>query len=211
MTSPAGERALPLRERKRLRTRRALAETALRLFTAHGYDAVTVERLVDEAEVSKSTFFRAYPGKEAVAIEAEAELWRAYLDELRSHELSGPVLDTLHARLAGAVRRLDPGWDERYRATRRLVLTAPALLAGVDHHRTGVEDEAAAHVADRLGLDPGDLRPRVLARLTTTCWSVSAREWVASDGQGGREALLESLAAAHRSVPESLTLTAPVA
>lgn len=208
MTSPADDRSLPLRDRKRLRTRRTLAETALRLFTAHGFDAVTLDRLVDEVEVSKSTFFRAFPAKEAVAVEAETELWRAYLDQLRGRDLSGNVLDALHTRLAGAVEALDPGWDERYRATRRLVLTAPALLAYVDHHRTGVEDEVAAHLADRLGLDADDLRPRVLARITTTCWSVAARAWVRDDGRGGRDALLNALADAHRSVPASLTLTA---
>ncbi len=202
------DRSLPLRERKRLRTRRTLAEVALRLFTEKGFDATTLDELVDEAEVSKSTFFRAFPAKEAVAIEAEAELWAAYLDRLRERELRGNVLAELHQCLAAAVTGLDPGWDQRYLATRRLVLKAPALLAYIDHHRTGIEDQARAHLAGALHLDSGDLRLHVLAQLTTTCWSVAGRDWVRSDGAGGRPSLLDRLAGAYRSVPESLDLTA---
>src|ERR1700677_2497716 len=117
----AGDRSLPLRERKKQRTRRALADAALRLFTEKGYDATTLEEVADRADVSKSTFFRFFPAKEAAAIEAETELWSAYLDSLRGQELSGEVLEVLHQTLVTAVNTLEPGWDERFLATRRLV------------------------------------------------------------------------------------------
>src|SRR5579859_3996445 len=134
-THPPLDRSLPLRERKRLRTRRALAEAALRLFTEKGFDATTIEELADEAEVSKSTFFRFFPAKEAAATEAEAELWQAYLAALAGRELSGPVLSELHRTLAGAVTGLDPGWDERFLTTRRLIAAEPAaLLKYVEHY-----------------------------------------------------------------------------
>src|SRR5215469_1004692 len=109
---PPLDRSLPLRERKKLRTRRALADAALRLFTENGFDAITLEELADEAEVSKSTFFRFFSAKEAAAIEAEAEL-------------SGPVLSELHQTLAAAVTGLEPAWDQRFLATRRLIMAEP--------------------------------------------------------------------------------------
>lgn len=207
-TMPTDDRSLPLRERKRLRTRRALADAALRMFSEKGFEATTLDELVEEVEVSKSTFFRAFPAKEAAAIEAEAELWSAYVTALGDRELSGIVLTELQETLGVAVATLGPDWDERYVATRRLVRTAPALLAYVEHYRAGIEQQVIASLAGKLDLDPDDLRLHVLAELTTTAWSVAARDWVRHGGQGGREALIDRLGRAFRAVPASLDLSA---
>ncbi|KAB8289453.1 TetR-family transcriptional regulator [Bifidobacterium ramosum] len=50
--------------RKRDETRRTIRETAMRLFAQHGYAAVTVRRIADEAGVSTITLFRYFPAKE---------------------------------------------------------------------------------------------------------------------------------------------------
>jgi AcrR family transcriptional regulator len=207
-TQLAGDRSLPLRERKKLRTRRALADTALRLFTSKGFNATTLDELAEEAEVSRSTFFRFFPAKEAAAIEAETELWSAYLTTLADRELSGAILSELHQTLAAAAAGLDPGWDERFLATRRLVAAEPALLAYLDHYRARVEQQVIACLAGKLQLDPEDLRLHVLAALATTSWSVSGRHWVRHDGQGGRKALIERLDGAVKAIPASLDLSA---
>ena len=207
-TQSAGDRFLPLRERKKLRTRRALADAALRMFSENGFGATRLEDLAEEAEVSKSTFFRFFPAKEAVAIEAEAELWSAYLAALAGRELSGPVLGELHRALADAAAGLDPGWDGRFVATRRLVAAEPALLAYVEHYRSGVKNQVVACLADKLRLDPEDLRLNVLAELAVTAFSVSGRHWVRHGGQGGRPALLAGLDEAIKAIPASLDLTA---
>jgi AcrR family transcriptional regulator len=208
VSTSAWDRSLPLRERKKLRTRRALADAALRLFTEKGFGGTTLEEVAEEAEVSKSTFFRFFPAKEAAAIEAETELWTAYLTALAERELSGAILGELHQTLAEAVAGLGPGWDERFIATRRLIAGEPALLAYVEHYRTGVERQVIDHLAGKLGLEPEDLRLQVLAELATTAFSVSGRHWVRHGGRGGREALLERLDGAVRAIPASLDLSA---
>jgi AcrR family transcriptional regulator len=206
---PPPDRALPLRERKKLRTRRALADAALRMFTEKGFDATTLEELAEEAEVSRSTFFRFFPAKEAAAIEAEAELWAAHLAALAGRELSGPVLNELHRTLAAAAAGLDPGWDERFVATRRLIAAEPALLRYVEHYRAGIKGQVVACLADKLELDPEDLRLHVLAELAATAFSLSGRYWVRHGGQGGRKALLQGFDRAVKAIPASLDLAAP--
>ena len=206
---PPLDRSLPLRERKKLRTRRALADAALHLFTRNGFDATTLEELAGEAEVSKSTFFRFFPAKEAAAIDAEAELWTGYLAGLSGRELSGPVLGELHQALAAAVTGLGPDWDERFVATRRLIAAEPALLKYVEHYRAGVKDQMTASLAGKLRLDDGDLRLHILAELTTTAFSLSGRDWVRRGGRGGRTALLQGLDRAVQAIPASLGLSAP--
>lgn len=209
MTFPPTDRSLPLRERKKLRNRRALAEAALRLFAANGFDATTLEELADAADVSKSTFSRIFPAKEAAGIEAEAELWSAFLASLDERELSGVLLGELHAALAAAVTGLDPEWDQRFLDTRRMLANEPALLRYVEHYRASVKDELVTRLAAKLHLDPEDLRLRVLAELTILAWSVSGRHWVRNGGRGGRAALLSRLDGAIRAIPASLDMSAP--
>ena len=208
MPGMSSDRPLPLRERKKLRTHRALADAALRMFGEQGFDKTTLEELADAAEVSKSTFFRFFPAKEAVAIEAEAELWQAYLSALADRQLSGPVLGELHQTLAAALAGLDPGWDQRFLATRRLMAAEPALLAYVEHYRAGIRNQVIDCLAGKLGLSPEDLRLHVLAELAVTAFSVSGRYWVRHGGQGGRPALLERFGAAVEAIPASLDLSA---
>jgi len=204
----ADRRSLPLRERKKLRTRRALADSALRMFTERGFDAVTLEELADAAEVSKSTFFRFFPAKEAAAIEAEAELWSAYLTALAERQLSGAILAELHKTLAAAAAGLDPGWDERFVATRRLVAAEPALLRYVEHYRAGIKQQVIDCLAGKLGLDSDDVRLHVLAELAATAFSLCGRRWVRLGGQGGRTVLLEGFDRAVAAIPASLDMIA---
>jgi AcrR family transcriptional regulator len=62
VSSPA---ALTKGERTRLR----IFETALRLFEADGYDAVTTARIAEAAEVSEMTFFRHFATKDALLLD----------------------------------------------------------------------------------------------------------------------------------------------
>ena len=66
------------RERKKLATRETIADAAMRLFLARGYDAVTVVEIAEAADVAVSTVFAHFDSKEAIAFArdpfAEAEL-----------------------------------------------------------------------------------------------------------------------------------------
>lgn len=206
MSETTVDRSLPLRERKKLRTRRALAEAALRLFSEQGFDATTIDELAEEAEVSKTTFFRFFPAKEAAGIEAEAELWSAYLAALAERTFTGGVLAELQNAMIATVSGLDAGWDERYVATRRLIAAESALFHYVEWYRATVKSQVIDCLAGKLRLEPDDLRLYVLADLVVAALSVSGRPWVRNGGRGGRRALIERFDGAIAAIPSSLEL-----
>src|ERR1700759_5115876 len=62
-----------LRERKRLRTHRAISDAAIRLFLERGFDEVSVAEIAAAAEVSKPTLFKYFPTKEDLVVERFAD------------------------------------------------------------------------------------------------------------------------------------------
>ncbi|MEU6041593.1 TetR family transcriptional regulator [Actinomadura sp. NPDC047616] len=143
-------RGLPLRERKKLRTRRSIQNHALRLFAEQGYEATTVEQIAAAAEVSPSTFFRYFPSKEDVVVTDEydpimAELFRAQPPEL-------PVVEALRTTYREVFRHM---WAEDMDAivTRvRLMTEVPALRARtLESIRAGTLGIVSELVAERTG------------------------------------------------------------
>ncbi|WP_208325998.1 TetR/AcrR family transcriptional regulator [Amycolatopsis arida] len=224
MSTP--DRALPLRERKKLRTRRALADTALRLFLAKGFHETTLDELVDAVEVSKRTFFRMYTSKEDVAMAAELELWEAYVTEVADRRLRGPVLAFLRETLIAAIQGLGPDWDRRFVATRGLIARTPALWDRSLLLSVTVQSRIVEELEGKLGIDSRqDVRLRLLGEMSLSAWRCAARNWIAGRGHdgppgrgeklgswrgpGGGAALLRRVEEAFDAIPDSLALAAP--
>ncbi|MCE7082460.1 TetR family transcriptional regulator [Streptomyces sp. ST2-7A] len=184
--SPSPLSQLPLRERKKLRTRNSLAETALALFSEHGFDEVSLNELVDRVEISKRTFFRHFASKEDVAIAAEAELWDAYVEELASTELTGSVLTALHTALISTITGMGDDWDKRFLATRRLIAGTPALRRHSTMLSFQVQERLVEELERQLGVDSRwDVRLRLLGEFTLGIYRCGARNWSAGRGEGG--------------------------
>jgi AcrR family transcriptional regulator len=172
-------RDLPLRERKKLRTKRALADAALRLFLEKGFEATTLDELVDEVEVSRRTFFRTYASKEDVAIAAEQELWDAFVAHVGAREIHGPVLAVLHGAFVDAVSGLGPDWDERFLATRGLLARTPALWDRSIVLSMRAQERVVEQLEAKLDIDGRtDVRLRLLGELALAAWRCAAKNWI---------------------------------
>ncbi|HEX6353609.1 TetR/AcrR family transcriptional regulator [Actinophytocola sp.] len=198
----------PLRERKKRRTREALIDTALELFTSKGFAHTTLDELCDTVDVSKRTFFRNFVSKEDVAMAPTQDLWTAFLGELRVREPTGePLLALLRDILLAAVDAMPDGWASRVVLSRKLAQTTPSMNAhGLDFcDRT---TRAALEILrDRVDL-ADDLRPRLALDIGVAAFHVALERWVSGAGEPSHAALSAALRNAFEAVPTSLTLIA---
>lgn len=111
-TSPDSRPDTSRRERKRLQTLDHLAQTAYRLFESLGYDAVTMEQIAVQADVSKGTLYNHFPVKEALLAHRFHGELAATLAEL------WPALQALPALASRLTRILHASahWSESHRA-----------------------------------------------------------------------------------------------
>src|SRR5687768_2849396 len=87
------------REGKKARTRSELAASARRLTLAHGLDAVTIQQIVDEADVSMRTFFNYFSCKEEAVVGVD----HAVVSELADSVLARPAREKPFAALIQAL------------------------------------------------------------------------------------------------------------
>jgi AcrR family transcriptional regulator len=73
-----------LRERKKARTRRLIADTAARLFAERGYEHVAVTDVAREAEVAEQTVYNYFPTKEQLVTDREQQVQDRLSDLIRS-------------------------------------------------------------------------------------------------------------------------------
>lgn len=215
-TQAPSDRALPLRERKRRRMRRALAETALRRFLDQGFEATTLDDLLDEVEVSKRTFYAHYSSKEDVALAAELELWEVYAAGVAAAEIHGPVLTALRDVLGAVLRELGDEWTRRFLATRGLIARTPALRNHSALLSILTQERIVEVLETTLGVDSRtDVRLRLLGEFCLSAWRCGAKNWVAGRGQrsgrgaGGVATLIRRVEEAFDAIPGSLALTVP--
>src|ERR1017187_8760577 len=73
-----------LRDLKKARTRRLIADTAARLFAERGYERVAVSDVARAAEVAEQTVYNYFPTKERLVIDREAQVQDRLCDLIRS-------------------------------------------------------------------------------------------------------------------------------
>lgn len=83
------------RERKKAATRQAIADAALRLFLERGYDVVSIRDIAEAADVSTTTVFKHFTGKEALVFDQEESVDAQLVAAVRRRDAGHSVLDAL--------------------------------------------------------------------------------------------------------------------
>lgn len=153
-----------LTKRKMRRTRQAIADTALRLFTEHGFDQVTVGQVAATAEVAEKTVFNYFPTKAHLVFDTDHELLEALLNAVRTRAAGESAITALRRCLARMAGRLGEGTPQQAQAAfRRLVAESPTLQAHQRLIAARYERALADVLAQETGADPGSAEPFVAA------------------------------------------------
>jgi AcrR family transcriptional regulator len=129
-----------LRERKKLRTRRAIAGAALRLFHERGYEETTISDIAAAADVSPRTFFSYFPSKDDVVF-AEMDERLAEVRAGLAERPSGETALATFRRVADALLQAIVTEDGEYGAIQvTLIRERPSLQAQALKRLADAED-----------------------------------------------------------------------
>jgi len=169
-----------LRELKKQRTRAAIQEHALRLFTELGYEATTTDQIAAAAEVSPATFFRYFKTKEDVVIEDDYDPMLVAALENAPADL--PPLRALRVALRSAFTQIPAPERRQVFERAKLIMSVPALRARSLDNMIATIDVLAPPMARRLGRDDNDLAVRTYIGAIIGAWLAVIMEWIATDG-----------------------------
>jgi AcrR family transcriptional regulator len=170
-----------LRERKKIALRKRILDASVEQFRANGYEDVTVDEICATLGISKATFFRYFPTKDAVLRELGAILFADFEHTLAQHALesdrsAGDRIGQFYALLADVC-------SADLKLTRAVVESG--ALDPVRHPEVWEKHERALTVLGKIiqqGQDTGELRSNPDARslaliLEASCYSTIA-SWI---------------------------------
>jgi mycofactocin system transcriptional regulator len=163
--------------RRRATSRAELEHAAFALFTAHGFDATTVDEIAAAAGIGRRTFFRYFPSKNDVP-------WGAFEDELDRMRVrlkacppEVPLMDAIRLALID-FNRVAPDQVPLHRRRMELILRVPTLLAHSTLRFTAWRAVVAEFVAERTGRRPDDLAPQAIAHAVLGVSVAAYEHWL---------------------------------
>jgi AcrR family transcriptional regulator len=180
---------LGLRERKKLKTRRAIRAAAFRRFSTQGYDATTVDQIAADADVSPSTFFRYFPTKEDLIISDDYD--PVMEAALRARPRDEPVMQSMREAILPALRQVIGAAGEEMMLRMRLLNEVPAIRSRSALEMIRSRDLVVAVLAERTGRPEDDLGLRALVSATLAVYGEAVEHWYRNGGEGNVADLCE--------------------
>ena len=115
-----------LRESKKVRIRQEIADKAMQLFVARGFDHVTVAEVAAAADVSQKTVFNYFPTKEDLFFDEVPAREAALVDAIRGRRPDETIVAALRRmQVSECPRMCTPG----FATFARIIEESPALRA----------------------------------------------------------------------------------
>jgi len=171
----ADDRALGLRERKKLATREALGAAAVRLALERGFDNLRVEDIAEAAGVSPRTFNNYFSSRE----QAICALRNAHVERIAANLRARPAREPLLDALMNAVLA-DHGHGPN-RDVAKLIHCTPSLSREFVRNVVEAQIPLLEAIAARTGTEPDDLLPAVISATVLGAQRVAMQRWMQSD------------------------------
>jgi len=178
-----------LRERKKLATREALCQAAMRLALTQGVENVRVPDIAAEAGVSPRTYNNYFSSVPEAVCALAADRARGLGDALRNR----PPREPLAEAIKNAMLAIEPGSGTgTAKDFVRMIMMTPALRGEFFKSVIVRENSLAEAIAERIGSPPGDLFPRLLASTYCGATRVIVHRWLNDENADYRALLCEA-------------------
>jgi AcrR family transcriptional regulator len=171
-----------LRERKKVATRQALSEAAMRLAVQRGLENVLVEDIAEAAGVSTRTFNNYFASKYEAICALQHDRAIRIGEALRGRPLGEPLWEAVTQAVLSQFGPVNRTPDKEWIAGIRLVVTSPALTGEYLKVHGLVQYHFAAAIAERLGTSlETDMFPRIMAGAVSAAMQAAMERWLRSD------------------------------
>ena len=186
----------PLRERRKRRTRAALIEAAVDLFSTKGYDDTTLEEVADQAGLHVQTLYRHFASKPELAVAVDRQQVEAFRVAIEDPDRSENTFEFWRGRIMLSIAELgrQAGGYRNFQALVRQQNSSPSIALRVHTVNDDYEDLLTASLARDFGMDAErDRLPRLVASMLVAGNRHACQRWA---HDGGFDLLEEALAVA---------------
>ncbi len=173
----------PIREQTRAVVRSLLAQTAMELFAARGFDNTTVEEVAAAAGVSRRTLFNYFRNKEDLALSSLSEQGDLIAARFAQRSAEEDVWESLRAAFA-VLEEIEMSAGDRL-GIATLLFDNDSLRAGHAEKQARWQNLLAPLIEPRLpDSEHRALEARAIAAAAIICLQAASEEWVRLRGRG---------------------------
>ena len=170
-----------LRERKKLATRLALHEAALRLVAERGLEHVSVDDITARADVSPRTFFNYFSSKDDAVLGLDPDAMHRQVQAFHARPASESPVEALRAVAMEQAEEM-AGETELWPLRLTVIDAHPALFGRLAAMFGESERVMAEAIAQRTGTRVGaDVYPTLLAGVAGVAIRTALHRWLATD------------------------------